>query len=137
MASTTGNIYGIYDLSGGLYEWTAGYIVATGNYELNAGSLKGESTKYKSKYAGSSSDKKENFEISTTRVGEAIWEIATLSTESSTWNLDITSFVWNGGPFCIRGGTNTMTTKAGIFGFSQYAGVCYWSTTFRPILIVD
>ena len=50
LASSTGNVYGIYDLSGGLWEWTAGYIETTGNYEIYGGSLKGEADKYKTKY---------------------------------------------------------------------------------------
>ena len=87
-ASSTKNVYGIYDLSGGLWEWTAGYIATTGNYETYGGSLKGESNEYKSKYAGTSATDTANYAASPNpaRVGEAIWETASRGLSDYAWN---------------------------------------------------
>ena len=64
-ASSTGTIYGVYDMSGGTWERTAGYV-ANGNGNLKSfgrslsydgETLKTESTKYTTVYPNSSNDK--------------------------------------------------------------------------------
>ncbi len=49
-SSSTGNEYGIYNLANKNWEWTAGYIETYVNYEIYGGNLKGESSKYKTRY---------------------------------------------------------------------------------------
>ena len=61
LASTTGNVYGIYDMSGGAREYTAAYV-NNGNASLssNAGSLVAAEAKYKDVYAVGSPDNQAN-----------------------------------------------------------------------------
>ena len=138
-ASSTGNIYGIYDLSGGLWEWTAGYIAPeSGNYQDYGGSLKGESNQYKSKYAGISATDTDNYnEIGNIgRKGEAIWETSTEGTEITSWNENFSNFVYSSQPFIARGADWIDSSSAGIFAFSRVNGYNVYFMGFRPILII-
>ena len=141
-ASSTGNIYGIYDLSGGLWEWTAGYIAPdTGNYQDYGGSLKGESNQYKSKYAGISETDTDNYNemANIGRKGEAIWETSKDGTYPSKtgWNSDYSYFLCYFEPFTIRGGRWGNTSVAGVFTFARINGYCNCGIGFRPVLVIE
>ena len=138
-ASSTGNIYGIYDLSGGLWEWTAGYIATNGNYEIYGGSLKGESSPYKSKYVGTNNDGKINYnEIANkSRIGEAIWETSFSGVNSTSWNGDYSSFLHREYPFSTRGGNSSNASKTGVFSYSAFCGDCDFSVGFRTVLVTQ
>ena len=140
LASTTGNIYGIYDLSGGLWERTAGFIsLTTGNYAIYGGALKGEADKYRSKYAGTSATDTENYSANPnpSRVGEAIWETSTSVTGSNSWKGDYSFFPDSGAPFFVRGGSWGFGSSAGLFAFGRTAGNCDYSLGFRAVLIAE
>ncbi len=139
-ASSTGNVYGIYDLSGGLWEFTAGYIVLdSGNYQTYGGSLKGESNQYKSKYVGIAETYEINYsnEGNVNRKGEAIWETSDSGEGTTSWNNDHSFFVYSSEPFLARGGRWSYTSDAGVFGFSCSYGYGNCSIGFRSVLIVE
>ena len=139
-ASSTKNIYGIYDLSGGLWEWTAGYVAPTsGNYIEYGGSLKGESNQYKSKYAGINHDRRVNYNetANKTKLGEAIWETSTNGINSTSWNGDFSEFLYDSYPFTIRGSNYANNSKVGMFAFGNYIGSCNSGIGFRPVLITE
>ena len=141
-ASTTNNIYGIYDLSGGTWEWTAGYIatdVADDNYDKYGGSLKGESNEYKSKYAGTSIKDTDNYleTSNTARLGEAIWETSNSGTGSNSWNGDYSCFPFDIGPFFRWGGSWKMSSGSGTFAYHRGGGYCYFYIGFRAVLVVE
>ena len=142
LASTTGNLYGIYDMSGGNWERTAGYI-SNGHVNLTTygASLLTEigSTKYKTMYAYNSGDTDVlNYSQSpnTTRVGEAIWETSTGGTGASSWLSDGSSFVCSSAPFFIRGGIYNYGSGAGVFYFSNSSGSANGNYGFRTVLAV-
>ena len=140
LASTTGNMYGIYDLSGGLWERTASFIsVTTGNYATYGGELKGESDKYRSKYAGTSVTDTENYSANPnpSRVGEAIWETSTSGTGSNSWNGDNSLFPHSGNPFFVRGGSFGNGAIAGLFAFIRTTGYCDCNLGFRAVLVAE
>lgn len=142
LASTTGNIYGIYDLSGGVWEWTAGYIATTSptdNYNTYGGSLKGESNKYKSKYEGISSTDTTNYTTSPNpaRIGEAIWETSSAGTGLKSWNKDYSDFWYTTSAFSIRGGRWGNVSSSGIFAFRRENGYCNYCIGFRPVLVAE
>ena len=140
LASTTGNMYGIYDLSGGLWERTAGFIsVTTGNYAAYGGALKGESDKYRSKYAGTSGLDKDNYSVSpnTDRIGEAIWETSTIGSGSSSWNGDYSCFTFSGSPFFMRGGRWADESNDGLFAFNRTVGSSIYDHGFRAVLVCE
>lgn len=104
-ASTTGNIYGIYGMSGGILEY------AMGNYNNTIGS---------SAFASMPSSQYYNlYTISTGVKGDA-----TTATADGTenWYSDLASFINAGNPWFVRGGSYMNTTGAGIFYFGNFTG---------------
>lgn len=104
-ASTTGNIFGIYDLNGGALEYVAGYVVGGDWYNDYGGELKGNSTKYKTKYEGTSTSSETNYNKNSTKKGEAIWETSSAGSGNTSW-LNCESIFCNSGGmgnFMVRG----------------------------------
>ena len=137
-ASTTRNIYGIYDMSGGAWEYMANYLgSATGNtYVSNL--LKVES-KYQTPYAGtgatsSTEDRTINYEANKGKYGDAIWETSNGCNGQSSWNSDYSYFPYTGYPFFLRGGGYDDGSGAGPFCFYDYYGGGYNSYSFRVVL---
>ena len=94
-ASTTGNIYGIYDMAGGLFEYVMGvYNKATGNSGFTTTTFPNE--KYYNNYTA------------TTYQGHAL-------TETQGWYNDIYSFVSSSSPWFVRGATVANVDNNGIF----------------------
>ena len=144
--STTGNIYGIYDTSGGLWEYVAGYINTRDQYNnaidpnteavitKNGLNLFNSEYKYKDLYKRSAgNDGNENYNLASAKKGDGVWET------SSTW-YSTNSFSWFGDysympntyyPFFARGGNYTYGTKAGIFSFMCTAGGANAMSGFR------
>ena len=133
-ASTTGTIYGIYDMSGGAYEYVMGVFADTsGNprsgYDssLNSGftgMLKDGTTytgitfpdsKYYNLYTGSS------------YTGHAL-------TETNGWYNDIAYFVISGIPWFFRGGNYYSNTNAGEFNFNNRNGIANSSSGLRLVI---
>ena len=99
--STTGNIYGVYDMSGGAWEY------AMGNYNdtiRNAGFSSMPAAKYYDKYTSS-----------TGKTGDA-------TTETSGWYGDSAGFLDSGIPWFSRGGFYGYGTNVGVFYFGGTGG---------------
>ena len=132
-ASTTGNITGVYDLSGGVMERTAGYI-SNGNSQLykdgtsgsgyGSGNLMGATSEANPNgyltlstrdytvypYSSSSDDNSNNYNTykglltSTYGYGDAILETSSSgSSLNGSWNNDYSYFVVKSSPFFERG----------------------------------
>ena len=102
--SSTGNVYGIYDLRGGANEYVAAYY--NGSSSLSNGSSfasnGGDSTKYATAYIGTSAS-------STYKYGDATYE-------TSGWHSDSAGFVDSRFPFFQRGGFyNNVASDTGVF----------------------
>jgi len=141
-ASTTGNIYGIYDLSGGAWEGTSAYITIGTNYETYGGELKGDSTKYKTKYAykGDGSTAGDNYAVeeNQARKGDAVAETSTSgNTNNGAWFSDYSGFQNSVGPFFMRGGRWVDGINAGAFAFNGNLGYCNVQLGFRAVLVAE
>ena len=128
-ASTTGNIYGIYDMSGGAAEYVMG------NYNdtiKNAGFSSMPEAKYYDKYTGTDS----NSDFTKYHLGDATKEtVKTKSSGSNSWYQDYSYSVYSSRPWVIRGGTYNLSTFAGVFNFdSLYDGRSYSNSSFRVVL---
>jgi hypothetical protein len=136
-ASTTGNIYGIYDMSGGATEYTAAYI-NNGDSTLTTygNSLVTTDSKYKDIYIGEPDTESNNYENASNKKGDAIYEISNSYSGSSAWHSDFTYFPSKGVPWFARGGSNTNTTSAGAFSFIYGFGCENGSTSFRIVILV-
>ncbi len=99
-ASTTGTIYGIYDMSGGAFEYVMGVYSDTIS---SSGFSSLPDTKYYNNYTG------------TSYTGHAL-------TETNGWYNDYAGFVKASGTWFTRGGIYINSTDAGIFDFSYFDG---------------
>ena len=138
-ASTTGNIYGVYDMSGGAWERTAAYV-NNGNSNLtsNGSSLLNGDAKTKNVYAvGSSDTTQNNYNANASKYGDAVYE--TSSDSASPWNLswyaDYSDFPYTSNPFFMRGGNYNYTAGAGVFFFAGTGGGASSLDSFRPVLV--
>ena len=123
-ASTTGNVYGIYDMSGGASEAVACYY--NGSNKLQYGDafaiIAGVSNEYVTVY-----EKIEN---------ENNYKNGMATYETANWNLDSKEFVNENNPFFIRGGYYIGMDDNGIFSFKSYDGNSSKYVGFRTCLIV-
>ena len=137
-ASTTRNIYGIYDMSGGAWEYMANYLgSATGN-EFVSNFLKIKS-KYQTPYAGtgatsSTADKTINYEANKEKYGDAIWETSNGCDGQYSWNADGSYFPYTSHPFFLRGGNYTLSIISGPFYFYNDSGLRINDYSFRVVL---
>lgn len=139
-ASTTHNIYGIYDMSGGADEYVAAYV---DNDELR---LSGEGDKlvnakekYKDVYpTGSSDSMSSNYKAWSKIKGDAMYETSTGSGETSAWDGDYSSIAGMGVPCISRGscGSYNGASTVGIFSYFADNGGAYASCGFRTVLVV-
>ena len=113
-ASTTGNVYGIYDMSGGAFEYVMGVMKTSSGTIGYQSSGFNDSTMPESKYYdlyeyGSSSS-----DYSRMKLGDATGEVA-------VWYSDYRTFVSSHYWF-IRGGYHSDGASAGAFYFDDYYG---------------
>jgi len=133
-SSTTGNIYGVYDMSGGTDEFVMGNVSSTsGSYVYNASSGGSNYTysgneNYVTTYAnGTTYDDQTAFNRG--RLGDATSEVEKSS--GTAWYSDSDKFPTSN-PWFLRGGRNG--DSAGIFYFSSSMG--FGSYSFRAALAV-
>ena len=158
-ASCTGTIYGIYDLSGGAWERTTGYV-ANQNDNLSkygrsiafeGDTLKTISTKYTTVYPYNNTYDNTTIEITneflntastnnwienTLIYGDAIRETSTAGTDNNSWYNDASNFLGLNNPFNIRGRNYGSGESAGLFCFVRHGGNSNYSGGFRAVVIV-
>ena len=100
--STTGNVYGIYDMRGGAGEYVASYYNGSSNlsYGLSFASQNGTSDEYSTAYS------------SAYKYGEATYE-------TSGWHEDDAYSVGSYAPFVVRGGRYYDGSGTGVFNFDS------------------
>ena len=124
-ASTTGNIYGIYDMSGGAWERVAAYLNSShANLQTYGKSLADGAAKYKEVYEqGSTNTQELNYGKAATKYGDAIYETSNgYSGSGTSWYSDCDHFVSGSFLFIWRGGSRGDMTSAGVFAFSWETG---------------
>ena len=121
LSSTTGNVYGIYDMSGGAYEYVMG-VYRTNNSPTigSSGFTEFPESKYYNLYTTKNNS----------NIGDAIYE-------TSGWNNDIANFIVSNVPFFSRGGDYRSTSGAGVFNFNRNGGNISSSSGFRVCLAVQ
>ena len=139
-ASTTGNEYGIYDMSGGATEYIAAYV-NNGTTQLTSfGSTLINAPSYmKDVYDMSSTDSSQtNYEENKDVYGDAVYEtsLSSSSTYRNSWYQDYSGLPWGAHPVFARGRQYNNTSYAGMFAFSLFSGGVSSSGGFRPVLIV-
>jgi Tfp pilus assembly protein PilE len=146
-ASTTGNIYGIYDMSGGVGELVAAYFDFPSDtsrpYYQN---IINADNKYKDVYQPSVSGREEdNYATLISKKGDAVYEVS--ANDVSYWNMfrgwykehsDVPENPSNDASFVffMRGGENIETFGNGIFSSIYANPFSYIYDGFRPCLVV-
>ena len=123
VASTTGNITGVYDMAGGAYEYVMGNY---NNTIKSSGFTTLPDSKYYDNYTTTNSLTACNGGIC---YGHGLSEV-------SNWYGDYASFVYGGGPWFRRGGYYYGGFNAGSFYFNDSHGDAgsYWAA--RSVLVV-
>ena len=137
-ASTTGTVYGVYDMSGGAWEYVAGYV-NNGNSSLTSygSSLVNGDAKTKNVYNKASSDNNtNNYNANSSKYGDALYETSTRGDGNTSWYGDYSSFPYTSYPFFLIGGGYANGTDAGMFYFGTSNGDNYRDSSFRPVLVV-
>jgi hypothetical protein len=139
-SSTTFNITGIYDTSGGSGE----RVMAGYNNPLNSS----VASKYVNKYTTLSANMLNGvgMDYDSTVYGDAIYESsigaarysgsAWVGSITSSWYTDKSYIPFISASLFIRGGTYTEAGASGLFAFSITPGALSNNQTFRPVLIV-
>lgn len=138
--STTGTIYGIYDISGGAYELTSAYV-NTGEAVIsqNGQSLLNADPKYVDVYQpGSDMYSETNYDILVNKIGDALYETSISGDDfDRSWNEDQSWMVSRFLPFFKRGGSYSNHVFAGAFAFWYTTGEGYTLDGFRSVIAVD
>ena len=136
--STTGTVHGVYDMSGGAWEYVAAYV-NNGNSNLTnyGSSLVNGDAKTKNVYSKGSSDSRDNnYSANSGKYGDAVYETsANGNSSSSSWYGDYSDFPYTSVPFFERGGRYNGGADAGVFYFDNYNGDSYSGYSFRPVLV--
>ena len=152
-ASTTGTIYGVYDMSGGTWERTAGLVnnenenLATYGQSLLNALNNGKSSKYVTVYPHNASVDKNganidtastaNWKANTKIYGDGIRETSTAGTGKTSWYTDYSYFPAVGSPFSVRGGDFWDGEGAGLFYFNCGDGGSGCNVGFRSVLVAQ
>jgi hypothetical protein len=137
-ASTTGNVYGVYDMSGGIWKYTAAYVSNNNESLTTYGkSLVNGKNYTKDVYTvGSADDRPTNYIAATDKYGDAVYETSNnYQAGNGSWYQDCSNIPYSTSPFFIYGGYNNDTSTAGLFATNSYSGVAYISYGFRPVLV--
>ena len=155
-ASSSGTVYGIYDLSGGLWERTATYIANNNesleygksftNYTKQTTNYNVKSSKYYTVYQSKNSEEndyttasvnnwKYNKALSIKIFGDAVLEVSTNGKGSTSYYNDYSNFPAMYNPFFYRGGMWADGSATGVFAFACTNGNPLSYNGFRAVLI--
>ena len=151
-ASTTGNVYGVYDMSGGAFEYMMGNMVYSNGQQMSGyqtgdasnsaftgilyyggtsftGTYAFPSKRYYDKYGyGTSSE-----EYTRGKLGDATKEMAPIG-NGGNWYGDYADFVNSGNPWVLRGGHYANGAYAGTFGFYFNSGNASAGNSARAVI---
>ena len=144
LASTTGNIYGIYDMNGCANEYTSVWNKIADNYFVSDNYVTDygkaiDGTRFFS--SGENSDKMRTayiYELHGTeniiyRTGDAMKEVYLVNIKA--WFNDIARSIDDHGPFLVRGGNNQEAEGAGIFYSLGNSGQMSYNVSLRIVLV--
>ena len=134
-ASTTGNIYGIYDMSGDSWEYVMGNMLNSSNafYSSGAGFSNIPTSKYYDKYKYDSSS---NTTHTRGKLGDATKEtLKVFGSYTGGWYGDYAIFLNSSSSWLSRGGGFSDGSYAGMFYFDDDNGVNGYSLSTRAVMV--
>ena len=162
-ASTTGNLYGIYDLSGGNWEYTSVLYskyyskytngngtalythTANGKYakDVDGSQLPANSSKYVTIYpidttiTGDDGSMDMHYSKWSEIYGDAIYETSSQCGSNTSWYGDRADQDSGSESFCLRGGDCWRGAEAGAFAFADYGGYADYFCGYRVVLVCE
>ena len=151
-ASTTGNVYGVYDMSGGSYEYMMGNMVYSNGQQMSGNSTNnnnnsaftgylGDGTSFTGTYAfpskryyGKYSYGTSSTEYTRGKLGDATKEMAPTGA-TGNWYSDNATFMNSLVPWFMRSGRFGNGASAGAFGFSFGNGYASAFVSSRTALV--
>ena len=143
LASTTGNISGIYDMNGGSYEYVMGVMEDSLNSNIPSS---GNSAQYNSGFTGKTTGTAANITgvafpeskyYDIYKYGSSSdhtrYHLGDATTETKNWNSDSSTFAC-ASPWFHRGGYNDTRSAAGIFAYEFSYGYPSVTTSTRVVL---
>ncbi|MEG0283121.1 MAG: hypothetical protein RR662_08105, partial [Clostridia bacterium] len=137
LQSTTGNVAGVYDMSGCAMETISAYVNNNILTIVDGQKLfDNKNKKYVDVYAVGSEDSRDlNYQANADKYGDAQYEVSSNGTNSPVgWNDDCSYFPYSVYPVSHRGGTPPDGKNAGVFAFHGHRGkpnITYsWRGTF-------
>ncbi len=144
LASTTGNITGVYDMSGGSWEYVMGNIssVTTGYtfYPKDSSFASSwytiDTAKYLTTYAYGDDEEYTNQKAyNRGRLGDATAETLLSASTSGGWYSDYANFPSSSRDWFIRGGVHNNSSRGGVFNFYNNNGYNGSSYSSRAALV--
>ena len=138
-ASTTGNITGVYDMSGGAWEYVAAYMPSSHDASGFTSTELTTYSKYLDIYSRNSIVTSYNNRI----LGDATGEMGpfyryadkdNINRYHNNWYSDYSFFIDSNGPWFARGGGYNYSVLTGQFHFTRYTGDIDIHDTFRLVL---
>ena len=140
VASTTGNIYGVYDMSGGAFEYVMG-VYADGTQNWSGGSSTSNSgfsgclgSDCSSTYDGVAYPDSKYYNSYTTETNYTNSNLQHALMETQEWYSDNAFFVDSYYPWFLRGGYYSTSSNAGVFGYGHNYGSVYSNISVRLVI---
>ncbi len=134
LASTTGNIYGVYDMSGGAWEYVMGNMVNSSGafYASDLGFSSAPEAKYYDAYTYGT----DNEDHGRGKLGDATKEtLSSFGNYRGGWYSDFAYFVYSSSSWFVRGGGYGNSSYAGVFAFYGNNGYADSNNSARAVLI--
>ncbi len=142
LASTTGNITGVYDMSGGAYEYvmgniskvTTGYTFYPSSSSFSSSWYTTDTAKYLTTYAYDTVYNNQKA-YNRGRLGDATAETLLSASASGGWYSDYASFPYSSYAWFVRGSYYALGSNAGVFYFHNNKGSNSTSYSSRAALV--
>ena len=134
-ASTTVNVYGIYDMAGGAWEYVAGIYTAGASNDDRSKLWDNNNSKYVDQYTKSTGEQS-NYYGNTDKYGDAVYETSSSGYgDTGSWDSNYSDFPNSSNPVFNRGGRAYNGSIAGVFAFGYYTGNANTDNSFRPVVL--
>ena len=134
-ASTTGNVYGVYDMAGGTWEYTAAiYKYGTSNENRSELCLD-SNAKYVDQYTETIGTRL-TYYGNINKYGDAIYETSSSGdSDTGSWDFSYSHFPASSDPAFVRGGHAATASNSGVFSSSYATDGVDIVYGFRPVVL--
>ena len=143
LASTTGNVYGVYDMSGGAFDYVMGNMSSTADtytfYSSNAGFSSSwysnySNQKYVNTYANGSTYNNQTA-YNRARLGDATGEVVSSTGGYGGWYRDYALFPYSDNQWFRRGGDYSGRSNVGVLSFNSGTGFSDSDNSARAAMV--